>query len=79
MVKDLHWDVGLGRVRVRTVTAGLVHAAVVAVVVGVVVHQIARAARSTFAVRPSSPNGEPTVVTASSAVLFRIRRLGANP
>lgn len=55
-VEDLHSDGGLGRVRVRTVTAGPVQAAVVAVLVGVLVHQIAFAQR------------EATVVTASSAV-----------
>ena len=87
MVEDLHWDVGLGRVRVRTVTAGLVQAPVVAVVV--IVHRTA-------------PIGEAMVVTGSSAVhwtltqcslprprltparvmwavLFRISRLGADP
>ena len=85
MVEDLHRDVGLGRVRVRTVAAGLVQASVVAVVV--VVHRTA-------------PIGEAMVVTGSSAVhwtltqcslprltparvmwavLFRISRLGADP
>ena len=64
MVEDLHWDVGLGRVRVRTVAAGLVQASVVAVVV--IVHRTA-------------PIGEAMVVTGSSAVLFRISRLGADP